>query len=138
MSLLVTQFQHDLSIQHTSDSRYVQMMRSYHIGCICLEIGRSIWRCPQRESELLVVCIVGIKHRDADGSLQVNLVDGQSKGVDDEVVELHVIPAWLHDLEVLPLFDAEQAPDNEAMIAIHCLCSFIDRLALLEYLMSFE
>lgn len=82
--------------------------------------------------------IVGIEHRDTDGSLQVDLVDGQSKGVDDEVVELHVIPAWLDDLEVLPLFDAEQAPDNEVMIAVHCLCSFIDRLALLEYLMSFE
>ena len=38
------------------------------------------------------------------------------------MVDIHVIPPWLDDLEVIPLHNAKHAPNDQSMVAVNCLC----------------
>ena len=38
------------------------------------------------------------------------------------LIQLHVIPPGLHDLECIPFLDTKQAPDDEMVVAVNSLC----------------
>jgi len=95
---------------------------TYHILGVGTEVGRALLRGPHGSSVVLVVHQVGVKGAHSDGALLVNLVDGPSQEVDDEVVELDFTNLGLQHFERLPCVFAQHAPDDHTMVAVHSLC----------------
>ena len=71
---------------------------------------------------MLIVRQVGVKGTHGDGALLVDLVDGPSQEVDDQVVELDFTDLGLQHFERLPCVFPQHAPDNHTMVAVHSLC----------------
>ena len=61
------------------------MTSTYHILGVGTEVGRALLSGPHGSSVVLIVRQVGVKGAHGDGALLVDLVDGASQEVDDQV-----------------------------------------------------
>jgi len=89
------------------------------IGC---KVGGATLGRPCRQGVLLVVHESAIESRHGDGSSSIDFVDQQCKCIEDEMIQLHVVPPGLHDLAHIPFLHAKQAPDDETVVAVNGLC----------------